>query len=282
MGHAQREHIPEQGRHGDERPDQDHALQAAVAAGWAPVEAAHLGGWRLGASSGFTRRANSVVALADPGIAFDEAVARVEAWYAERALPALIQAVPGSELDRELAGRGWGAEGEACLMTAPLAEAYRLLGEPGAFPFRVALARTPEASWLERYHKADDHGPALAVLTSGASTWFATLRAEPPSGPADPTPNAIGRCVVDGRFAGFAAIEVAPESRRRGAATAVMAALVRQALTEGAETGWLQVEPDNLPALTLYRRLGFTVDQRYHYRRAPAAVDRAVASRATA
>ena len=39
------------------------------------------------------------------------------------------------------------------------------------------------------------------------------------------TPDAIGRCVVDGRWALFGVVEVAPERRRQGLATAVMTAL---------------------------------------------------------
>jgi ribosomal protein S18 acetylase RimI-like enzyme len=73
--------------------------------------------------------------------------------------------------------------------------------------------------------------------------------------------------VVDGRWAGFAAVEVAPEHRRRGLATTVMAALADRALQEGASAAYLQVEPDNAPALSLYAGLGFTTHHAYHYRR---------------
>ena len=70
---------------------------------------------------------------------------------------------------------------------------------------------------------------------------------------------------MDGRWAGFMAVEVAPEHRRRGLATAVMAALARRALDEGASAAWLQVEEDNEGARALYDGMGFATHHRYHH-----------------
>ncbi len=95
-------------------------------------------------------------------------------------------------------------------------------------------------------------------MAGGPSVWFATA------------PGAIGRCVVDGPWALFGAVEVEPAARRRGLATAVMGALARQAYAEGATAAYLQVEADNEAARALYDRLGFTDHHGYHYRR-PAA-----------
>lgn len=95
--------------------------------------------------------------------------------------------------------------------------------------------------------------------------WFATVPGDGGTG----APAAIGRCVVDGRWAGFAAVEVDPALRRRGLATTVMAALARRALEEGASAAWLQVEEDNAGARALYTRLGFAAHHAYHHHRAP-------------
>lgn len=94
--------------------------------------------------------------------------------------------------------------------------------------------------------------------------WFATV-----PGAAGEPPAAIGRCVVDGRWAGFAAVEVDPALRRQGLATEVMAALARRALDEGASAAWLQVEDDNEAARALYAGLGFAAHHAYHHYRAP-------------
>jgi hypothetical protein len=94
--------------------------------------------------------------------------------------------------------------------------------------------------------------------------WFATVPGAEPGIPA-----AIGRCVVDGRWAGFAAVEVDPALRRQGLATTVMTALARRALAEGASAGWLQVETENTGARALYTRMGFATHHTYHHYREP-------------
>ena len=57
--------------------------------------------------------------------------------------------------------------------------------------------------------------------------------------------------------------------RRRGLATAVMAALGAWAADRGAHSCTLQVAATNGPALALYDRLRFTEHHRYHYRLGP-------------
>lgn len=238
-------------------------LAGITARAWEPVESEPLGDWRLRAANGFTRRANSVLPLGDPGLPLDEALDRVREWYGARRLPAYIQTATGAEgtqeaLCAELERRGWLREVSAEVRVAAAAP----IGDLDADTGQVRLSRTADAAWLSRYQRFGTPGPeALAVLNSGPSVWFASVPGEPGSG----TPAAIGRCVVDGRWAGFMAVEVAPEHRRRGLATAVMTALARQALDEGASAAWLQVETDNGGAGALYDGMGFATHHRYHH-----------------
>ncbi|KAA6214182.1 GNAT family N-acetyltransferase [Streptomyces albofaciens JCM 4342] len=239
-------------------------LERVAARGWPPVESAWLGEWRLRASGGFTRRANSVAAMGDPGLPLDTALERVRAWYAERSLPAYIQVSTGApgtqeQLAAELDRRGWTREVTAELRIAALAP----VGDLDADVSRVALSREIGAGWLRRYQRSAEPGPdVLKVLHGGPSVWFASVPDE--AGEVI----AIGRCVVDGRWAGFAAVEVAAEHRRRGLASAVMAALARKALHEGASAAYLQVETDNRDARALYDGLGFVTHHHYHHWRA--------------
>ncbi|MEU5368592.1 GNAT family N-acetyltransferase [Streptomyces sp. NPDC005951] len=238
-------------------------LAAVTARAWQPVESEALGDWRLRAAGGFTRRANSVLPLGDPGLPLGEAFGRVRRWYEERGLPAYVQTATGAEgaqelLCAELEEHGWRREVSAEVRIAALAP----VGDREAEVSAVRLTREPDAAWLARYQRFSTPGPhVLRVLGSGPSVWFATV---PGSGDA---PDAIGRCVVDGRWAGFMAVEVAPEQRRRGLATTVMAALARRALDEGASAAWLQVEEDNEGARALYDGMGFTGHHRYHHYR---------------
>ncbi|MFD5516537.1 GNAT family N-acetyltransferase [Streptomyces sp. NPDC127066] len=236
-------------------------LARVAARAWPPVESERLGGWELRAAGGFTRRANSVLPLADPGVPLDRALAYVRDWYAARDLPAFVQTATGAEgtqelLCAELEARGWIREVTAELWTGPLAPVADREA-PG-----VTLSRTADEAWLRRYQRKGVADVALKVLGGGPSVWFATV-----PGAGDAAPAAIGRCVVDGRWAGFAAVEVAPDQRRRGLATAVMAALAGRALEEGASAAWLQVEADNTGARELYARMGFGPHHAYHHYR---------------
>ncbi|MER5810815.1 GNAT family N-acetyltransferase [Streptomyces sp. NPDC002033] len=239
-------------------------LARITARAWQPLESEALGGWTLRAADGFTRRANSVLPLGDPGIPLDEALARVSAWYAERGLPAYVQAATGAVgtqelLCAELERRGWVNEVSAEVRTgalAPVGEAADRADE--AAVSAVALTRAPDEDWLARYGKVRDPELARRMLVEGPSVWFASLDGG----------RAIGRCVVDGRWAGFAAVTVDPARRRQGLATVVMTALARRALEEGASAGWLQVETGNPGARALYDGMGFATHHAYHHFRA--------------
>ncbi|MDQ1016471.1 GNAT family N-acetyltransferase [Streptomyces afghaniensis] len=240
-------------------------LARVAARAWRPVESERLGAWELRAASGFTRRANSVLPLGDPGVSLDEALDAVRRWYGERGLPAYVQTATGAEgtqelLCAELEKRGWVREVTAELWVGPLAPVADL-----AEPSGVVLSREADEAWLARYQRKGVSEVALRVLGAGPSVWFATV----PGSAEAAAPAAVGRCVVDGRWAGFAAVEVDPELRRQGLGTAVMAALARRALDEGASAAWLQVEADNEGARALYAGMGFAAHHAYHHYREP-------------
>ncbi|MGW1005172.1 GNAT family N-acetyltransferase [Streptomyces sp. NPDC002520] len=231
---------------------------------WRPAESEWLGEWELRAASGFTRRANSVLPLGDPGLPLDAALAAVRRWYGERGLPAYVQTATGAEgtqelLAAELERRGWTPVATAEVWIGALAPVADRAEGAG-----VVVSRETDASWLARYHRKGVSDVALKVLHGGPSVWFAAV----PGAPGEP-PVAIGRCVVDGRWAGFAAVEVDPGRRREGLATEVMAALARRALREGASAAWLQVEDDNEGARELYTGLGFVRHHAYRHYQAP-------------
>ena len=87
-------------------------LEQAAAGGWRAPDEATLGGWLLRAAEGFTGRANSALAVGDPGLPLEAAIDEVRRWYRARDLPAMV-AVPfpldtpqASEVDRFLRDAG--------------------------------------------------------------------------------------------------------------------------------------------------------------------------------
>lgn len=244
-------------------------LERAAVPGWRAVEQDAMGDWLLRAAGGFTGRANSALAVGDPGCTLPEAVDAVSRWYRERALPAMI-AVPypvgqphHSALDRLLADLGWTVRADAAVvMTAAPADVARRGGR-AAVP--VAFDDAPDPGWLRRYHyRGQDLPPAaVTVLTSAPWQAFASIRD-------DGETIGIGRVAGCGDWAGLTAIEVDERRRRQGLGAAITAALAAYAAGRGVSGLYLQVSTDNHGARALYRRLGFGDHHGYHYRVAPA------------
>lgn len=255
-------------------------LERVAARAWPPPKLRQLGDWQLRAAGGFTRRANSVLPLGSPGMPLPEALAYVTNWYEERGLPPYLQLAFGAEDSDEqlaavLAERGWSPETTAEVWTAglaPVADLTARRGCEGDQSPSVGLARSVEEGWLHRYRSSTLPRPAgpevRQVLSGGPSVWFATLPAAAEDGSGG-VPAAIGRLVVDGRWAGFTAVETAPGRRRERLATRVMSALCDKALEEGASAAYLQVEADNEEACRMYAELGFARSHSYQHWRAP-------------
>ena len=261
-------------------------LEAAAAQGWRAPDQEQLGDWRLQAASGFTGRANSALAVGDPGLPLPAALERVRAWYAARGQPPMV-AVPfpmagpdGCPVDRLAAGLGWLLrQAPAIVMTADPAVIAALPGggqadagagragrRPAGSGPLVTITDEPDEAWIARYHYRGAVLPAAGRRLLMSAPWqaFASIRESGQT-------IAIGRVAGDGAWAGLTAVETDPACRRRGLATAVTAALARAAVRRGVRGLYLQVENENLAARALYRRAGFADHHRYHYRVAPAA-----------
>jgi ribosomal protein S18 acetylase RimI-like enzyme len=233
-------------------------LEAVVAQGWRPAESGRLGGWLLRANGGFTGRANSVLPLAAPGVPLDTALEDVGQWYAERGLPARFQVPVEARrlLDAALGERGWAPSVDVHVMCA------RLDLLPGEAPASVQVDVTPDDEWFARYRDGmGASADARALLLRHDRVGFAALRE-------GGEVLAVGRGTVDDGWLGVTAVEVRPDTRRRGHARAVMAALWRWGERQGAVRTHLQVSTDNAPAVSLYRDLGYWVHHDYRYRTA--------------
>lgn len=247
----------------------DLTLEGVAADGWLPLEAAGLGGWRLRASEGWTGRANSVLPLGEPDRPFPPALEAVQAWYAERGLPAQFQ-LPlraRAALDGELADRGWVAGGGAQVQTARIATVLAALPDrvvgPAALP-PVELAVDLDEDFLSLYRQREGQLPPAArrVLTGGKPIFAAVRDAG--------AVLAVGRAVTERGWVGLSAVEVAPEARRRGLAGHVTRALLTCGAERGGRSAYLQVAAGNEAAFALYARCGFAGHHVYHYRTEPA------------
>jgi len=237
-------------------------VERIAALGWRALEVEALGEWLLRSSAGFTGRANSALALGDPGRPVASAVDAVESWYADRGRPALCQ-IPDRDapagLSEELDRRGWSTSPVVEVMTAELGHVLRAAG--GSTDLELRLDREPDDDWLANYRQDGDALPPAArlVLTNHPAAVFASYRDGDRA-------VAIARAVVDDRWAGLFAVEVAPDHRGLGLGVLVSAAALRWAGRRGARRCYLQVTAANAPAIDLYERLGFSRHHSYTYR----------------
>ncbi|MEZ0111287.1 ribosomal protein S18 acetylase RimI-like enzyme [Catenulispora sp. EB89] len=240
-------------------------LQAIAATGWGFSERASIGDWEVRAAGGHTSRANTAIPLGDSGMPLPRTLDAVREWFAERALPGLVQTIDGSPLDDDIAALGFTETLRPALrQTAPLAPALETLS--GSADFQRTAKVTPELP--EDYFTVYRRGLGIPefkdILTSGAAlTAFAVVRDD------NGEPLSVGRVAIDtgSGYAGIAALATAEAARRRGLARIVLRDLLAFAAENGAENTYLEVEEGNAPALALYASLGYTTAHRYHCRR---------------
>jgi GNAT superfamily N-acetyltransferase len=234
-------------------------LERLAARTWRGLEEERFGDWLLRASEGFTGRANSALVVGEAPQPLPEAIDAVTRWYEQRGLRPMAQVpLPGAErADAAFAAAGWETVEDVLVHTAPL--------DGRAAPaVPVDLAAEPDDAWLtgSRYRGTPLPPVARRVLRNAEDPVFAAVRLDP-----EPAPlAAVARGAVTDGWLCVTAVTVDERYRRRGLATAVMAALGRWGRDRGARACLLQVVESNHPALALYARLGFTEHHRYHYR----------------
>jgi len=246
------------------------ALLATAAGGWGYAESARVDGWHLRAADGFTHRANSAWPIGPLERPLPEAVAAVRDWYTERGLRPLVQVITGSELDLALAELGHGEVRALSLrQVAHVPDVLDTLLSVAPIGVKEFFAESPTDDWLSLYRDGGLPPVAKQVLESGASVRYATIY-DADSG----TPVAIGRAALSvppgskesATWVGLSAVETAESARRRGLAKLVVDALLEWADEQGATDAYLEVMPDNAPAVALYASLGFVTHHEYHYR----------------
>lgn len=242
-------------------------IEQIAAFGWRAVETVRLGDWLLRASEGFTRRANSVLAIGDPGDELDRALATVSDWYAERGQPPVVMIAEGASppgLADALVERGWSSLSHSHVMTGEVAHALRAMPDAARRAVDAGLVLrlddTPDDAWYACYAEGAKPvtGAARQVLESHPAVLFASLRDGDRA-------VAVARANVDARWTGIAAVRVSEDRRRSGLGAAIALAACKEAARRGGRHVYLQVEVDNVAAIELYRRLNLRVHHDYRY-----------------
>lgn len=240
-------------------PADIEAIERATLAAVAPEALEEIPGWLLPFDSGTVGRAKSAVPTAHT--APDAALLReIEARYAARGLPALLRipATPQFDAFRDLLARsGYAGERPTEVHTAAAAAPERCWDGPAA-----VVADAPDAGWssvfLGEGLDPADGASRVRSLSRASGSLFCSVREH------DRTV-AAGAAAFGHGWASVHGMRTAQAARGRGHATRVLATLAGAARARGFARVFLQVQADNAPALSLYRRAGFELAWTYTY-----------------
>ncbi|SFB51832.1 Acetyltransferase (GNAT) family protein [Amycolatopsis marina] len=232
-------------------------LEFACAEAWPPLVREPLGQWWLRAAESFTGRANSALAMGDPGLPIARALEVVCEFAHSHAVEPMVQAVHGSAQETALADEGWvphvhyAAGHDVSVLLGPLPPA------PAAAP-ALSVLDEPTDAWWSLVAGSTEPTRAQRHVLAAPGTGFGVAEADGTTVGAVRLAPARGLLHV-GR------LEVRPEHRRRGFAGALLGAGGDWARERDLTACVLQVSVRNHAALALYARLGFTEHHRYRY-----------------
>jgi GNAT superfamily N-acetyltransferase len=229
---------------------------------WPALREVLLDGWVLRFSEGLTRRANS----ANPLRPVSHADLRAcEALYRRLGLPTIFRTLSliDPAIDERLAKTGYTAEGESCVLYAPIEDIA------GGRDPDVKLLDQPTPEWFAAMAALQNHSSEQAAIYRriidqlAIPAAFAALSDE--GGTA-----ALAYGALHNGLLCYESVVTDRGRRRQGWGRRIVYALAAWASNQGAVGACLEVEARNAPALALYATLGLKRElYRYHYRREP-------------
>ena len=229
---------------------------------WAPLQSMIYDGWVIRMANGYTKRANAIHPLYPSDRALDEKITFCETLYMRHGLPTTYKLTSASqppELDAVLAERGYEFEPEVSVQICDL-NAFE-----GAVAADVKIESAPSAEWLAAFQQMQNLSPAQGETLEKILANILPLKAFA-SIKKDGRVIACGLGVIQSGYVGLYDIATEERSRRQGYGRMVVESILAWGKEQGAETAYLQVMINNVPALRLYEKLGFMEKYRYWYR----------------
>jgi GNAT superfamily N-acetyltransferase len=237
-------------------------IEEAALNAWTAPRQMIYDGWVLRFAGGYTKRANAVTVRSDGRLPLAEKIDFCEKAYDRMGLPILFRLPDpwlSKTLNQALSDAGYEVFDPTLVLGRKLEPDLdrpngcdiRAMTVEEWLGLRARLTQTSLSDW-------DLHGQILRLIVPEKILLGLFVNGEPA---------ACGMGVVEGGLLGNFSIYTAAAFRGQGCARALMAALAGWGAAHKADYGYLQVEGDNIPALSLYDSLGFSRCYRYLYAR---------------
>jgi len=224
-------------------------MERAHVLAWPALRTANIDGWLWRSSGGGSQRANSVSTIDFHGDNVQAAIDASETRYAVMGQPARFQTFDETSpagLADLLRGRGY-------RQSDPTTTMFKRI-ERGAAPADVEMRDHARGEWRDVY---------LGEITESRRSVNALILDRIPAPRAffacrrQGEVVATALCVIGFGCAVIECVATRADARRQGAAASLLRALEHWAAGEDADLIGLQVVSGNIPAVSLYRRLGF-------------------------
>jgi GNAT superfamily N-acetyltransferase len=231
-------------------------LERAIVDSVAPTALSEIGDWLAPLDDGAIGRAKSAVPLshdADPAL-----IPEIEAAYADAGLPPAFRVAETARLSgvrAALIARGFAPHTTTIMKIGTAGGLASVNDDP------AELSEAPDAAWIAAFtgegFDPEEGRARVRNLTRSPDVRFAQVREGGRT-------VAVGVGSFSGGWVGVHGMRTAPDQRRKGHASRILAAIGREALDRGVSRAVLQVIEEN-PARILYRQAGFEALWTYHY-----------------
>jgi N-acetylglutamate synthase len=236
-------------------------LEECLFRAWPALETRHYDGWVLRFADGYTGRANSVNPIYGSTLDLEEKINHCEQIYTKQKLPSrfrITDEVYPTDLPKILSEREYIQVSPTNVQTLDLEKVKASSDQD--LHIGPYLSERWLTEFLRMNSKNERHRSAMQQLLEliQPNTAFATLHK-------GSNVVAVGLGVCDGDYIGLFMIVVDEGHRKQGFGTAMTMGLLDWGKANGAKYAYLQVEQDNIPALDLYKNLGFCHFYGYRY-----------------
>jgi ribosomal protein S18 acetylase RimI-like enzyme len=233
---------------------------------WPALEEKHLSFGVLRYAGGVSRRSNSMNIHPWADYQHGEVLRSTESFFEQRGLPAIVRILGDKRgermdvrsLDNYLDGKGYGLEAPTKVLFCNLRK------------FENKACSSMESvtlqDWLKTWQKLAGHSDKQVSVHKKTlkkikeKHCFLVLKTE-----LDATVS-CGMAVIIADVLGIYGVATSATHRSLGYATRLLQQLMYWGSSNGAGFSYLQVESSNLPALSVYEKLGFTELYNYWYR----------------